>query len=124
MIASLCGSEFLPEFNNTILLLEDIGEEQYKIDRLLCQLELNGILSKIKGLLFGQFTPPNNPTTSVPQRDYQDILIEYSQKLNKPCLANVDYGHIAIKLTLPFGINISIDADTKEIILLESPLCS
>lgn len=95
MIASLCGSEFLPEFNNTILLLEDIGEEQYKIDRLLCQLELNGILSKIKGLLFGQFTPPNNPTTSVPQRDYQDILIEYSQKLNKPCLANVDYGHIA-----------------------------
>ena len=124
LIASLCGSEYLPEFNNTILLLEDIGEEQYKIDRLLCQLNLNGILSKTNGLLFGQFTPPNNPITSVPQRDYLDILTEYSINMNKPSLANIDYGHIAKKLTLPFGINISIDADTKEIILLESPLCS
>ncbi len=75
-------------------------------------------------MLFGQFTPPNNPITSVPQRDYLDILTEYSINMNKPSLANIDYGHIAKKLTLPFGINISIDADTKEIILLESPLCS
>jgi muramoyltetrapeptide carboxypeptidase LdcA involved in peptidoglycan recycling len=74
--------------------------------------------------LFGQFTPPNNPITSVPQRNYQDILKEYSLKTNKPSLANIDYGHIAKKLTLPFGVNISMNADNKEIVLLESPVCS
>ena len=44
--------------------------------------------------------------------------------MNKPSLANIDYGHIAKKLTLPFGVTISLNADNKEIVLLDSPFCS
>lgn len=123
LLATLCGSSFMPDFEDAILLIEDIGEEPYRIDRYLSQLELSGALHSIKGLLIGDFTPPTNPVASVPQRPFEDIISDYATRVNCPVLGTFPYGHIRRKLTLPFGIRISMNTDAGIIQFGESQFC-
>lgn len=120
LLATLCGSPFFPHMNDSILLIEDIGEEQYRIDRYLSQLELSGHLHNTNGILIGDFTPPSNPVATVPQRTYEEIFLDYAKRCGKPTLGDIAYGHIKSKLTLPFGIRIGMDAKTGLITFLES----
>ena len=120
LLATLCGSDFLPDMHDTLLMIEDIGEEQYRIDRYLSQLELSGHLKSTNGILIGDFTPPSNPVASVPQRSYEEIFLDYAHRSGKPTLGKFPYGHINRKLTLPFGIRMSMDAGKGMITFLES----
>lgn len=120
LLATLCGSEFISTIEDTILLIEDIGEEPYRIDRYFSQLELTGYLHSVHGLLIGDFTPPSNPAVSVPQRPYQDIIQDYAGRMHVPVFGTFPYGHIKRKLTLPFGIHVSIDADNGTLMFKES----
>ena len=124
LLATLCGSDFLPDMHDTVLMIEDIGEEQYRIDRYLSQLELSGHLISTNGILIGDFTPPSNPVASVPQRSYEEIFFDYAHRSGKPTLGNFPYGHIKRKLTLPFGIRISMDADAGTMKFMESQFAS
>jgi len=56
VFAGLLGTPYFPDVTGKILLLEDVGEPLYKIDRMLMQLKLAGVFDKIAGLLFGEFT--------------------------------------------------------------------
>lgn len=56
VITSLCGTPYELKGENSILFLEDIGEDAYAIDRMLRQLWQNGLLKDIKGLIFGNFS--------------------------------------------------------------------
>ena len=56
ILASLCGSDYLPDFQNAILVVEDVGELPRKLDRHLTQLELCGILDRVQALVFADFT--------------------------------------------------------------------
>ena len=120
LLATLCGSDFFPDMHDTLLMIEDIGEEQYRIDRFLSQLELSGHLKATNGILIGDFTPPSNPVASVPQRSYDEIFLDYAHRSGKPAMGNFLYGHINRKLTLPFGIRMSMDTDKGMITFLES----
>ena len=56
VMASLCGSEYMPDVSGRVLVLEDVGEAPYRLDRSLMQLALNGIFSRAAGVVFGTFT--------------------------------------------------------------------
>ncbi len=56
VISAMLGSPYLPTWNQTILFIEEIGEDIYRIDRMLTQLKNAGILNRIAGLIFGQCT--------------------------------------------------------------------
>lgn len=120
LLATLCGSPFFPPMNDSIHLIEDIGEEQYRIDRYLSQLELSGHLQNTNGILIGDFTPPSSPVATVPQRSYEEIFLDYAHRSGKPTLGDIAYGHIKRKLTFPFGIRIGMDAKSGMITFLES----
>jgi muramoyltetrapeptide carboxypeptidase len=120
LFATICGSQYFPEMHDAILLIEDIGEEEYRIDRYLSQLELSGHLHAAQGILIGDFTPPTSPVASVPQRSYQEIFIDYAKRSGKPTLGDFPYGHIKRKMTIPFGIRITMNADTGTITFMES----
>ena len=120
LLATLCGSEFMPSFEDSLLLIEDIGEEPYRIDRYFSQLELSGHLHALNGLLIGDFTPPSNPVASVPQRPYEEIIQDYATRIHTPVFGTFPYGHIKRKLTLPFGIQVSINADEGTLMFKES----
>src|SRR5439155_23395808 len=56
LLAALCGTPYAPRFDGGILVVEDVGEAVYRIDRMLTQLRLAGALDGIRGLAIGQFT--------------------------------------------------------------------
>ncbi len=120
MMVGLLGTPFAPEWENSIVLLEDIGEAPYRIDRNLMHLENAGVWNKLNGLCFGQFTQTDSTPVSVPQRDVTDVLAEYAARAALPSLGNVMYGHTAKKLTLPFGSLVQIDSENCKIKITES----
>lgn len=118
LAAALCGTPYYPPFDGSILVLEDVGEETYRIDRMLCQLAHSGALSRCRGLAFGTFSPPSSQVTTTPERPLRTILSEYTP--NIPAVMNLPYGHIRGKISVPIGLQARLDADRQQLLLLES----
>ena len=97
VLCSLIGSDYLPSFKGAILILEDIGESPYKIDRLLCQLQLAGILDQLSALIFGDF---NNCGS---EAELQEIFSEYAAFVKGPVMTELPFGHCLPRLNLPVG---------------------
>lgn len=117
VLTSMLGSDYLPNWEDAILFLEDVGEEFYRIDRMLTQLHLNGILDKLNGFIFGRCTDcekSNRQSLSLEQ-----ILEDHIKPIGKPAFFGSMIGHIDNIFTLPIGINARIDANSGTIALLE-----
>jgi muramoyltetrapeptide carboxypeptidase len=121
LVASLCGTPYLPSLAGCILALEDIGEESYRLDRMLCQLSLASVLQQCAALVFGAFTLDADRRGTTPERPLRTILGEYVERAGcKPAVMNVPYGHIRGKISLPIGLRAQLDADRQQLVLLES----
>lgn len=119
LVTTLVGTSFLPDLNGCILVLEDIGEEPYQVDRRLMQLKLSGILDKISGLVFGQFQDcePEKPDESL---SLEQVIREVVSDLNIPVVMNLPYGHIDTKYTLPVGVKAYLNAEEGYLEISES----
>ena len=126
VLTAMIGSAYLPSWKDTILFLEDIGEEVYRIDRMLTQLKLSGILEQISGFVFGQCTDCDRITKENSQKDGEEsltlaqVLRDHIQPLGIPAWNGSMIGHIKDKFTLPVGVEVEIDATQGTIQLLES----
>ncbi|MBN1480385.1 LD-carboxypeptidase [candidate division KSB1 bacterium] len=118
MISPLLGTRFAPSFKNAILLLEDIGEDLYKIDRLFSHLKNAGILFQVNGIVLGHFVDLVPDTNKNPV-EFDDIISYYCSRLQIPVISNFPYGHIPVKYTLPIGCRVRLDAGAGTIQLLE-----
>ena len=112
LLASLMGTPYLPDLRKTILVLEDVDEAPHRVDRMFAQLRHAGILKGIAGLVLGKFTDcvPSDP--SKPHLTIEQVLQEAVSTVSCPVLTNLQYGHIAKKLTIPFGVRATIDTRT------------
>lgn len=119
LFASLCGTPWMPDLRGKILLLEDVGEQPYAVDRMLCQLFNNGALDELGGLAFGLFNGPKNRPAATPQPEMETTLHDWAERIGKPTVSGVRYGHVPSKLTLPFGAMAEIDTAGKGFRLLE-----
>ncbi|MDX1585296.1 MAG: LD-carboxypeptidase [Balneolaceae bacterium] len=119
VLTSMLGSDFLPEWEGSILFLEDIGEEPYRIDRMLTQLKLNGILDKLNGFIFGRCT--NCESSGGQSLTMEQIFADHIKPLGVPAFYGSMIGHIDRMFTLPIGVNAEIHAETGSIKILESP---
>jgi muramoyltetrapeptide carboxypeptidase len=120
LIASITGTPYLPSFKNSILFIEEVEEESYRFDRMLCQLRLAGILSDTNGIVIGELTDVKASDTSKPSLTADEVVSDYFEDLQIPILRNLVYGHIPRKLTIPIGITASMDATRCTISFTES----
>lgn len=120
MLVSLLGTPYLPSFKNCILFFEEVGEECYRIDRMLNQLRLAGILKETKGTIIGDLTEVKPDDTSKPSFTVEQVLQQYFASQNKPAVSGLAYGHIPTKVTMPLGIRASINATNKQILFNEA----
>ena len=100
-----------------ILLLEEINEEDYRVDRMLTQLRRSGYLDGVAGIVAGTFTGCGPPET------IQDILAERLGDLDVPMIAWANVGHGGQFQAFPYGIAAELDATTATLRLLDPPLC-
>lgn len=120
LIASLMGTPFLPKMSNSIIFLEDVEESPYRVDRMLSQLLNARVLHGLNGLVFGKFTNCNPSNPSEPHLTIDQIQKEYADKIKCPIVANFQYGHIPRMLTVPIGLQATLDTIRNRITVMES----
>lgn len=118
VLTAMMGSDYLPDWKNSILFLEDVGEDVYRIDRMLTQLKLNGIFDKVSGIVFGKCN------SCAPSDSYgfllQEILEQHLAPYSIPVFTGAMVGHIENNITLPVGLPVQIDARRGSIELINS----
>jgi muramoyltetrapeptide carboxypeptidase len=118
VLSAMVGSPYLPSWNKSILFVEEIGEDVYRIDRMLTQLKTAGILNQIAGFIFGQCN--NCSLGDEPSFTLMQVLQDHIIPLNIPAWYGSMIGHIKDKFTLPIGVEVEIDANFGTIRMLEA----
>jgi len=119
VLTALMGTPWLPDFTGAILFVEETNEAEYRIDRMLTQLSLAGILPKLAGFVFGQCTSCTATGVSYGGFTLSEVLQQHLAPLGIPAFQGALFGHIANQFSLPVGARAEIDADAGTIRLLE-----
>ena len=119
VLAALVGTPYLPDFDGAILFLEDINEAEYRIDRMLTQLALAGILGRVAGVVFGQCTDCRATEPSYGGFTLSQILKQHLEPLGVPAFQGALFGHVANQFSIPVGTRAEIDAEAGTIRILE-----
>jgi muramoyltetrapeptide carboxypeptidase len=112
LLTTIVGTPYLPDLTGAVLLIEEIGEEAYRLDRHLSQLYNAGVLNRINALALGAFTGTDAKRISVDPLPVEEVFNEYISRAAVPAIGGVLYGHIDTKLTLPLGVRVRVDGDT------------
>lgn len=104
-LAHLIATPWEPEWQGAILLLEDIGEATYRIDRLLNHLKTSGRLEQVAGLMLGTFTDCGDTET------IWTLALDLTKERRIPVWANFPSGHGSRNLTLPLGADVTLDSN-------------
>jgi muramoyltetrapeptide carboxypeptidase len=121
LLVSLMGTEYFPKLKDTILLLEDINEAPYRIDRMLNQLRLAKQFKQIKGIALGHFVDCVENDPSKTTFSLNEVIVEYFQKqLKLPVLYNIKHGHVQDNITIPFGVKCVLNASLGSLEITES----
>jgi len=121
LITSMIGTKYQLDFTKKIVLIEDIGEEPYRIDRMLTQLIETGELQKARGIAFGIMRGCDKTLESKAPNSFtlQEVIEERIKPLNIPAVYGLSFGHLSNSFTFPIGIEAELDADKMVIKLLE-----
>jgi len=120
LLASLCGTPEALDARGAILFWEDIGEETYRIDRLLTQLERSGTLANLQGMVIGSVLPGGRDQT--PEQIRQSLQ-DRLRGAPFPVALSFPAGHLPRPRTLPLGARVRLDLrdkDTRELVFLEA----
>lgn len=93
-----------------VLCLEEVGEDAYALDRMLCQFDQSGLIDKVSGLAFGEFYRCEPTEGSDYEWTVEEVLRSYAEKWGKPAVMGLPFGHGADNAWLPLGQEVSLTA--------------
>jgi muramoyltetrapeptide carboxypeptidase len=112
-LCHLVGTPFEPDFKDHLLFLEDRGEAPYRIDRMLSHMKLAGCLQRLAGLVLGDFIDCGD------QQELLRIVTDIFADTCIPIMAGFEAGHRVQNLTIPFGLDATLDADKHKLSFLQ-----
>jgi muramoyltetrapeptide carboxypeptidase len=119
LLQCLIGTRYFPDLDGAMLVLEDVNEDLYRIDRMLAHLRAVGAFARLRGVLIGRFTGlkrhMDDGSLGVDQ-----VLTHYFGALGIPVLNGLPIGHIDDQWTIPLGVRARVDADAGSVELLEA----
>lgn len=125
-LALLCttiGTPWQPSFRNRILFLEDLSEAPYRWDRMLTYLSNCGLLQQASGIAIGlnaDCDDPHAKTAKEYRQTLEEVLKERLLPLKIPVVTGLPFGHVPMNATLPFGVQVELDANRGTLRLLEA----
>jgi muramoyltetrapeptide carboxypeptidase len=123
LFTSLIGLEYLPGPGGKILMLEEVGEAPYRIDRMLNQIRLSGYFNKLSGVVLGRYTDCEEPDSSKKSLTLAEVMKEYFVKdFTGPVINNLSHGHLRDNLTIPIGIKVRVNGSENSLEFLENHL--
>ena len=117
VLTRLLGTPFLPPLEGAVLLLEDVGERPYRLDRMWTHLALAGVFRQVRGIVLGEFTGCEEK-----DGDYSsgEVLRELALGTGLPCAVGFPVGHGAQNQPVPLGVRVRLDAGSRRLSFLES----
>jgi len=119
VLTALVGTPYLPVWDGAILFLEDTNEEIYRVDRMLTQLQLAGILARVGGVVFGKCTRCQPGDNSYGSLTLEEVLDDHLKPLGVPAWEGAMIGHVKKQWTVPVGLEVEIDAAAGTVRMLE-----
>lgn len=114
-LCKLIGTEYMIDTGNSILFIEDDGEESAPtLQRMLQQLKQAKLLDKVKGIVFGRFQKKSDIT----KEKLKSLLLNIFDEVNIPVISGVDFGHTDPMLSLPMGKTVKISTHKEKISIL------
>lgn len=123
LLCSLLGTVYAPRLDGAVLLLEDVSEAPYRLDRMLTQLRLAGIFERISALVLGAFHDCFVPTDMAASPTLQEMVLDAVGSRSMPIVAGVAYGHMVRRTVLPMGILTDVNAEAGTVEVTESAVC-
>ncbi|MFN2596371.1 MAG: LD-carboxypeptidase [Pyrinomonadaceae bacterium] len=123
LVTALMSTPYEIETRGRVLFLEDVGEEPYRIDRMLSQLRLAGKLDQAAAVVFGECSEcqPNDYKPSFAwDSTLGEVLDNILGGLRVPVFTGLTIGHTSDQLTLPLGVQATLNADEKTLELKEA----
>jgi muramoyltetrapeptide carboxypeptidase len=119
VFSRLLGTPFMPLLDGAVLLLEDVGESPYRLDRMWTHLELAGVFRRIRGIALGSFTAceqldQGGSYTSL------EVLRDLAEATALPCAGGFPIGHGDLNEAVPLGARVRLDATARTLIFLEA----
>lgn len=121
VLTRLIGTPYAPDWNGSLLVIEDVGEAPYRIDRMLAHLQHAGILDALSGVILGTFHP-DEPPADRPTLSLDTVIADYFEGRPYPVATGLSYGHLLPRCSLPIGVpaTLTVEADVAELSILES----
>ncbi len=110
LIASLAGTPEAVDARDAVLFWEDVGEEAYRLDRMLTQLERSGTLDRLQAMVIGSISPGARGGGESPEA-VDAWLVDRFAGAPFPVVRSFPAGHLRRPRTLPLGIPVRVDAD-------------
>jgi muramoyltetrapeptide carboxypeptidase len=117
VLTRLLGTPYLAPLEGAVLLLEDLGERPYRLDRMWTHLELAGVLRQVRGIVLGEFIGCEEKDA---EYSSADVLRELAAATGVPCAAGFPIGHGARNQPVPLGVRVRLDAGQRRLTFLES----
>lgn len=107
MLISLIGTPWMPTIDKGILVLEDVNEHPFRVERMLLQLEYAGILNRQSAIILGSFSgaTPNEYDAGY---SLESVYAFLRSRLSVPLITGLDFGHEQRTVTLPIGANATL----------------
>lgn len=121
LLCALHGTPFEPNYEGAVLVLEDVNEAPYRVERMLLQLRLSGALLQCAAIAFGSFTNAGHTsdrTLGGTTRSMDEVLLEAAEVVGVPCLSGIPVGHIDDQWSIPLGLDAELDADQKRLTVM------
>lgn len=119
-LSMLTASIDTPEYRQpagAIAMLEDVGEDLYRLDRMITQLLRSGFFAGIVGIVLGSWARCGDPAA------IRELMRERLAGLGVPILSNFGFGHLSGAVTVPLKVEAIVDADSGTLTMLESAVC-
>ena len=120
LLASLTGTKYQPNFRNKLVIIEEVGEETHRVDKMLVQLIMGTNLKEAAGIILGVFKKCNDDS-EIASLSLKQALDDLLKPLNIPTAYGLPFGHIDNKITIPMGIFAEFNAHKPTLKLLENP---
>jgi muramoyltetrapeptide carboxypeptidase len=118
LLSALAGTPYSPEYAGKMVFIEDVGEQPYRIDRMLTQMLQATDLAKAAGIALGVFydcKPKDGASMSL-----SETLRDRLGNLGIPVMYGIPFGHVAHQATFPYGINAALDTAKQSLTILET----
>jgi muramoyltetrapeptide carboxypeptidase len=118
LVAALAGTPYAADIRGSLLFLEDVNEEPYRIDRMLMQLQMNQPFSQAAGVMLGVFEGCG-PAPGESALTLDETTDQHLAPLKIPAVTGWSFGHIRDQFTLPMGVQARLDTAAQTLTLLE-----